>query len=109
MYTEEEETALREIVPKVNHLLETLKMNKLHFSPGYSKELEACLEKTKTGKIIRKKFGDYMVILTVVNARDDEGNILRVFCSVDKQGHFLSLTYNFISEEQANLIRKESA
>lgn len=103
--SEKEKESLKEILPHLNTLLHSLGHTDTTFSDINDPILLGAGEYSKNGKLIRKKFGEYMAIFSFLELTNAEGEILRVFCTVDKEGHLLSLNYNYISKEQADLIR----
>lgn len=69
-------------------------------------DLAQYINKTKSGKLIRKRFGEKMVIMTVPTAKNDAGEILRLFIGITGENEVGGVYSNYISEEQANLLDK---
>jgi|GEM_PF-7012380 len=103
--TQVEKKALEEMLPHLNDLLDSLGHQDISFKSVEDPILLGAGEYTAAGKLMRKKFGEYMMIFTFLEVVDEEGNVLRVFCIVDRDGTFLQLNHNYISKEQADLIK----
>ena len=69
-------------------------------------DLAQYINKTKSGKMVRKRFGERMVILTVPTATNDENEILRIFVGITGNNEIGGVYSNYISQEQAGLLDK---
>lgn len=105
--TDSDKKALSESLSHINALLHELNHDEFCVDSPEDPFLLGACEYTKKGRLIRKKFGEYMVIFTFSECRNEDNEILRVFCAVTKEGDFVRLFHNYISQEQADLIRGE--
>lgn len=105
--SEKEQKILHTIFPHIEKLLQSLGHTDTVFTGPDDPFLLGAIEYTKKGACVRKKFGEHMVIFSFPELFNNEGNILRIFCIVDKEGDFLDMHHNYISKEQADLLKGE--